>query len=86
MISPTADRIGISLPPDVDQKLRDTTRGIWQSDDRKQLSSKYPSYTLAKDAMEDDDFTLGELLNSWEALQIGRSSDQDSGLVLNGDQ
>ena len=72
MIRLTAEKVGVTLPPGLDQELLDVTKGVWHSGDRKSLyNSQYPSYTLAKDTMDDDDFTLGELLDKWDALELG---------------
>ncbi|KAK5047461.1 hypothetical protein LTR84_006557 [Exophiala bonariae] len=79
MIRLTAERVGVTLPSALDQELLDVTKGIFHSEDRKTLNnSQYPSYTLAKDMMREDDFTLGELLDKWDSLEIEATNDEGS--------
>ena len=69
MLRPTAQSIGAQLPQKLTEMLDDFDRNVWTPDAHKRIKSVYPNLALVKkDALDDEDVTMGELLARWEGL------------------
>ncbi len=69
MIRPTAQSIGTQLPQKLTEMLDQFDKNVWTPDAHKRIRSVYPNLALVKkDALDDEDITMGELLMKWEEL------------------
>ncbi|KAJ9609741.1 hypothetical protein H2200_006069 [Cladophialophora chaetospira] len=69
MLRPTAQAIGAQLPEKLTEMLDDFDRNVWRPDAHRRIKSVYPNLALVKkDALDDEDVTMGELLTKWEEL------------------
>ncbi|OAL32788.1 hypothetical protein AYO20_07744 [Fonsecaea nubica] len=69
MLRPTAQSMGVQLPPRLVEILDDFDKTVWTTGAHKRIRSVYPNLALVKsDAGDSEDYTMGELLARWEAV------------------
>ncbi|ETI21950.1 hypothetical protein G647_06020 [Cladophialophora carrionii CBS 160.54] len=76
MVRPTAQSIGVQLPQKLVKMLDEFDKTVWTVKAHRRIKSVYPNLALMKkDALEDGEVTMGELLTKWEALSAEDGSE-----------
>jgi hypothetical protein len=76
MLRPTAQSIGVQLPQRLTELLDDFDKTVWTVNAHRRIKSVYPNLALVKkDAFEDREVTMGELLAKWEGLSTDESNE-----------
>jgi hypothetical protein len=76
MFRPTAQSIGVQLPQRLTEMLDEFDKTMWTADAHRRIKSVYPNLALMKkDALMDEDVTMGELLMKWEELSAAEPTE-----------
>ena len=78
MLRPTAQSLGVELPQRLTEMLDEFDKTVWTVEGHKRIRSVYPNLAFVKkDALDDEQITMGQLLAKWESFSTDDADENE---------